>query len=191
MPRRVQAQGVLNRRVSVACELGVAFGSHSQGLVPWTRVASENPRAHRDVLPREEPAIASVTETGERIAMRTTSKLAVVAGLTTAGFVGAGAGTASAGCGITLELHNRGTTAVTVDLADSDVKVSDWLINAWKRIDTGTRRVYGGDTAYETFTADFGCNLFRSYRIEVNYGSDSWFVNLNDSDATVHVHIER
>jgi hypothetical protein len=122
--------------------------------------------------------------------MRTMGKLAIVAGLTTAGFVGAGAGTASAGCGITLELHNRGTTTVTVDLADSDVKVSDWLINAWKRVGTGTRRVDGGETAYETFTADFGCNLFRSYRIEVNDGADSWFVNLNDSDATVHVHIE-
>ena len=49
--------------------------------------------------------------------------MAGVAAIVTAGVIGVSAGTASAGCGLTLELPNRGSSSVTVDLDDSEVRV--------------------------------------------------------------------
>ena len=125
--------------------------------------------------------------------MKFTTKLASVAGIVTAGMVGVGAGTASAGCGMTLEFHNRGTSTVTVDLADSDVRTRTFGINPWKRIGTGTRTVGADDIAYQAFTADLGCSHDRDWRFEVNEGSNSWFVDAGTAsgDRTLHVHVER
>ena len=117
---------------------------------------------------------------------------AVVAGmaLATTGFVGIGAGTASAGCGITLEFHNRGSSGVTVDLGNSDVKVLGVLFNSWKQIGSGTRYVGPGDTVSENFNADLGCNWAREYRIDVNQGVSSWYENTSSVYSTVHIHVD-
>ena len=117
---------------------------------------------------------------------------AIAAGiaLATTGLVGFGAGTASAGCGITLELHNRGDDAVTVDFEHSDVKVRGAVFGTWKRIGSGTRTVGAGATVSENFNADLGCNWARDYRIDVNQGSSSWYANASSVYATVHIHVE-
>jgi hypothetical protein len=116
----------------------------------------------------------------------------IVAGvaLATAGFVGVGGGTASAGCGITLELHNRGSSAVTVDLANSEVKVNGVVFSTWKRIGTGTRYVGPGDTVSTNFDADLGCNWAREYRIDVNRGVSSWYANADSVYSSVHIHVD-
>lgn len=110
--------------------------------------------------------------------------------LATTGFVGMGASTASAGCGITLELHNRGADTVSVDLGNSDVKVRGLVVGSWKRIGTGTRDVDPGDTVSVNFNADLGCNWARDYRMDVNQGSSSWYANASSVYPTVHVHVD-
>jgi hypothetical protein len=117
---------------------------------------------------------------------------AIVAGtaLATTGLVGVAAGTASAGCGITLELHNRGSSTVSVDLANSDVKIDGMVFSAWKRIGTGTVSVGPGATERANFNADFGCDWARMYRIDVNRGASSWYANTTSVYPTVHVHVD-
>ena len=117
---------------------------------------------------------------------------AIIAGtaLATTGFVGVSAGTASAGCGITLELHNRGSSTVSVDLSNSEVKVDGMVFSTWKRIGTGDLDVGAGAVERANFNADFGCNWARKYRIDVNRGASSWYANTTSVLPTVHVHVE-
>jgi hypothetical protein len=124
--------------------------------------------------------------------MKRATKMAVAAGAITTGIVAVGAGSVSAGCGMTLEMHNRGDSSVTVDFDDSKVQVIDFAIKPWKRFDSGNRTVAAGDTASESFVTDLGCSLTRNWRIEVNEGSDSWFVHAGTGpgDTTLHVHVE-
>ena len=124
--------------------------------------------------------------------MKFATKLAIAAGVITTGIVAVGVDSASAGCGITLEMHNRGTSSVTVDLDDSKVQVIDFAIKPWKRFDSSSRTVGAGDTASETVVTDLGCSLTRNWRIEVNQGSDSWFVYAGTApgDTTLHIHVE-
>ena len=81
---------------------------------------------------------------------------------------------ASAGCGITLELHNRRTAAVTIDWDDSDVRTGG--VAWWKRLGSGATYIAAGDTVGQNFTADLGCGYEREYRLDINQGSSSWFV---------------
>jgi hypothetical protein len=104
--------------------------------------------------------------------------------------IGMGAGTASAGCGITLELHNPGTVGSTVDWSDSDVRV---MSGFWKRLGSGSTYVGPGDSGFWNFTADLGCGHFRSYRLDVNQGGSSWFVyepSPNSYTNSVSPHID-
>jgi len=110
------------------------------------------------------------------------------AALATAGLAGAGT-TASAGCGITLELHNRGSAAITVDWYDSDVRTGG--IGWWKRLGSGTTYVAAGDTVRQNFTADLGCGLERLYRLDVNQGNSSWFVHHGYTlDVSPHIDLD-
>jgi hypothetical protein len=124
--------------------------------------------------------------------MNTITAVLATGAMAATALVGVGAGTASAGCGITLELHNPGTVGSTVDWEDSDVRV---MSGFWKRLGSGTTYVAPGDTVYWNFTADLGCGHFRNYRLDVNQGGSSWFVyepslNTYTNDLSPHFHVD-
>lgn len=111
--------------------------------------------------------------------------LAVSAGRATIGVVGASA-TASAGCVITLELHDRGRAGVAIDSGDTDVRSggAGWF----KRLGSGTTHVGAGDTVRQNFTADLGCGLQHQYRLDVNHGACPRMTPEDHSLAAGHEH---
>ena len=116
----------------------------------------------------------------------------VVAGavMATAAVGATGAGTASAGCAITLEVHNRSDVGVTVDWDQSDVRIGG-DIPFWKRLGSGDTHVAAGDTVRANFVADLGCGVMRQYRLDVNEGGSSWFTYHGlTHDLTPHIHID-
>ncbi len=120
-------------------------------------------------------------------------KMFVVGAALAATGAAGGSTTASAGCGITLELINNTSASVRVDWEDSDVRLADM---PWKRIGSGSTSIDAGDTVYWNFTTGsiFGCNWWRQYRVDVNQGGSSWFEyappNSYTSSATARVTIE-
>ena len=113
------------------------------------------------------------------------------AGLAATGLVGLGAGEASAGCGITMELHNDGAAGSTIDWDDSDVRTQGGF---WRRLGFGSTYVAAGETRLVNFTADLGCNHFRQYRLDVDQGGNSWFAyaptaSSYTTDMTPHIHV--
>ena len=110
------------------------------------------------------------------------------AAIVAAGVIGVSAGTASAGCAITLELHNPAAYGVTIDWHESDVQITS---NPWKRLGSGTSYVAPGDTRLVAYTADWGCWWARNYRLYVESGSNSWWADHGPTtDTQPHIHVD-
>jgi hypothetical protein len=118
--------------------------------------------------------------------------------LAATGVVGAASQSASAICGVELELHNLSANDVTVDFADSDVRQQPPGAPApgpWTQLGNFSTAVGAGDIINAGFFVPGGCNnVDRQYRLEVTDGAVSYFVlfpgvGLFTQDRTPHIHV--
>ena len=82
---------------------------------------------------------------------------------------------ASAGCKITISVHNTGSAQLTVDWDESKVKSKGGL---WTKIKGGKNTVASGATESHVYTATFNCDANRRYQI---------FTEQGDSDQTTYI----
>lgn len=111
-----------------------------------------------------------------------------------------GAQPVSAGCGATIEVHNRTGSSVTIDWSDSDVRTStkvfgQRIAGPWARLATGTTVVGAGQTVTKAVVLDLKCSLDRQYRLEANQGGSSSFEYFPGQstwtrDTTPHIHVD-
>ena len=100
--------------------------------------------------------------------------LVAAATFATVGVASLLSGPATAGCGVTIEVHNLRDGAITVDWEDSDsrsgVDVFGTIVpGTWRRLLTDTtNHILPGDTESRAVVLDVGCNVLRQYRIEIN-----------------------
>jgi hypothetical protein len=119
--------------------------------------------------------------------------------LAAAGTVGAMSGSASAICGVQLELHNLSANDVTVDFADSDVRQQPPGAPApgpWTTLGNFTTTIAGGDTINAGFFVPGNCNnVGRQYRLEVSQNGVPSYVLFPGpglpltTDRTPHIHV--
>jgi hypothetical protein len=108
-------------------------------------------------------------------------KKAIVAGaaalITTFGGAAVGAATAlpaaaSAGCGITVHVHNKTNSAIKVQWDKSDSRTDPgW----WKKLGSGSTTVQASSTGSKAFTLDFSCSTWHQYRVHYTRGSNSGY----------------
>lgn len=105
----------------------------------------------------------------------------VASALAATGVVGASTHPASAGCGVSITVDNDESTSVTVNWAQSQVRVSALGIPAtWATLGSSSSNV-GADSSSSSdeltraFSLGWGCGLNRQYKISVSNGSSSWF----------------
>jgi hypothetical protein len=79
---------------------------------------------------------------------------------------------ASLGCGVTIDVHNKTNSAITVQWDNSDSK-ADVLFGYWAKLGSGSTTVQAGDTASRAFTLDFSCSTGHQYRIKYKQGSNT------------------
>jgi hypothetical protein len=101
--------------------------------------------------------------------------------LAATGAIGAVSQTASAGCGVSITADNDESTAVTVNWAQSEVKIGAFGIPAWWATLGSTTSNLGADTSSSSdevtkaFDLDDGCNLDRRYKLSVSDGTSTWY----------------
>ncbi len=107
-------------------------------------------------------------------------KKAILAGaaLLATGVVGAAAHPAGAspGCGVTLDVHNRTNSAITVQWDDSDSRGFVFVAGTWKKLGSGSTTIQSGDTGSRAFTLDLSCNTDHQYRIKYKQGTSTSYV---------------
>jgi hypothetical protein len=108
------------------------------------------------------------------------------------GLVGLTAQPAHASCGATLELHNPGTSDVTVDWNQSQVTTNAVV---WKGLGTTTTGVDAGDTVDVAVNLSLGCGLHRRYKLRVEDGGASRWVYFPSNstwtdDETPHIDVD-
>lgn len=122
--------------------------------------------------------------------------IAAASVLATTGVVGLVGSSASAGCGATVEVHNLRSSAITVDWEDSDSRSGantpfGVVAGPWKMLLNNTENyILPGDTESRAIVLDFPCSTLHQFRLEIEQGGSSWFVQtgwLNGSLAHIHV----
>jgi hypothetical protein len=71
--------------------------------------------------------------------------------------------TSYAGCKLTVKIQNMTKRSITVDKSKSQVKVKGGV---WKKLGRNTTEVRRGDTISIPYSAAFGCNAKRQYRVK-------------------------
>jgi len=101
--------------------------------------------------------------------------------LAAAGAVGAVSQSASAGCGVSITADNDEARTVTVNWAQSEVKISAFGIPAtWATLGSSSSNV-GADSSSDSdevtrsFDLDWGRNLDRRYKLSVSDGTNTWY----------------
>ena len=81
---------------------------------------------------------------------------------------------ASTGCGVTVSVHNKTTSALTVQWAQSDSRVQVFgIAGPWKELGSGSTTIQAGDTASKAFNLDFSCSTAHQYRVHYTQGNSS------------------
>ncbi len=118
------------------------------------------------------------------------------ASLVAAGIVGvASAEPVSAGCGVTIEVHNISGDDATIDWQDSDVRSRTWgVAGPWRELASYSTFVADGASVQRAFVMDLSCNNDRQYRLQVEQNGNTWFEYFPSQtawtrDITPHVHI--
>ena len=122
--------------------------------------------------------------------------------LAATGAIGAVSNTASAGCGVSITADNDESTAVTVNWAQSEVKIGAFGIPAWWATLGSTTSNLGADTSSSSdevtkaFDLDYGGNLDRRYKLSVSDGTSTWYEYFPSSsgwtrDVTPFVQLNR
>jgi hypothetical protein len=122
--------------------------------------------------------------------------------LAATGAIGAVGQSASAACGVSITVDNDESTAVTVNWAQSQVKIGAFGIPAtWATLgstssNVGANSSSTSDEVTRAFDLGFGCNLDRRYKISVSTGASSWYEYYPSStgwtrDVTPFVQLDR
>jgi hypothetical protein len=79
------------------------------------------------------------------------------------------------GCDITVRAHNKGSTGITIDLEDSEVKVRNGF---WSKLNQGGTWVVnaGGEHESKVVSLDLGCNFDRQYKFLMRSGGDQKYI---------------
>ena len=122
--------------------------------------------------------------------------------LAATGAIGAISQSASAGCGVSITADNDEARTVTVNWAQSEVKIGAFGIPAtWATLGSSSSNVgadssSASDEVTRSFDLSFGCNLDRRYKLSVTDGSSSWYEYFPSSsgwtrDVTPFVQLNR
>ena len=128
--------------------------------------------------------------------------LVAASALAATGVIGVVSQPASAGCGVSITVDNDESIAVTVNWAQSQVKISAFGIPAtWATLGSTSSNVGAdssstSDEVTRAFSLGFGCNLDRRYKISVSDGTNSWYEYFPSStgwtrDVTPFVQLNR
>ncbi len=122
--------------------------------------------------------------------------------LAATGVIGTVSQSASAGCGVSITVDNDESTVVTVNWAQSQVKIGAFGIPAtWATLGSTSSNVGAdssstSDEVTKAFNLGWGCNLDRRYKISVSDGTSSWYEYFPSStgwtrDITPFVQLDR
>ena len=107
--------------------------------------------------------------------------IVIASTLAATGAIGALSQSASAGCGVSITGDNDENSTVTINWAQSEVKIGAFGIPAtWATLGSSSSNV-GADSSSDSdevtrsFDLSFGCNLDRRYKLSVSDGSSSWY----------------
>jgi hypothetical protein len=79
---------------------------------------------------------------------------------------------ASAGCGVTIYVHNQTNSAIKVQWDKSDSRTDPgW----WKKLGSGSTTIQASSTGSKAFTLDFSCKTKHQYRVHYTRGSNSGY----------------
>jgi hypothetical protein len=82
---------------------------------------------------------------------------------------------ATAGCGVTVHVHNQTNSAITVQWDQSGSRAKVVVAGPWKKLGSGSTTIQASDTGSKAFTLDFSCNTKHQYRVHYTQGSSSAF----------------
>ena len=82
---------------------------------------------------------------------------------------------ATAGCGVTVHVHNQTNSAITVQWDQSGSRAKVVVAGPWKKLGSGSTTIQASDTASKAFTLSFSCNTKHQYRVHYTQGSSSGF----------------
>jgi len=82
---------------------------------------------------------------------------------------------ATAGCGVTVHVHNQTNSAITVQWDQSGSRAKFVVAGPWKKLGSGSTTIQASDTGSKAFTLDFSCNTKHQYRVHYTQGSSSAF----------------
>ena len=82
---------------------------------------------------------------------------------------------ATAGCGVTVHVHNQTNSAITVQWDQSSSRAKFVVAGPWKKLGSGSTTIQASDTGSKAFTLDFSCNTKHQYRVHYTQGSSSAF----------------
>ncbi len=128
--------------------------------------------------------------------------LLAASALAATGVIGVAHESASAGCGVSITVDNDENTAVTVNWAQSQVKIGAFGIPAtWATLGSSSSNVganssSNSDEVTRAFSLGCGCNFDRRYKISVSDGTSSWYEYIPSStgwtqDVTPFVQLKR
>jgi hypothetical protein len=96
-----------------------------------------------------------------------------LSGATTFGALNALPASASAGCGVTVHVHNQTKSPITVQWNQSDSRAKWVFAGPWAKLGSGSTTISAGATGSQAFTLDFSCSTDHQYRVHYTQGSNS------------------
>jgi len=82
---------------------------------------------------------------------------------------------ATAGCGVTVHVHNQTNSAITVQWDQSGSRAKFVVAGPWKKLGSGSTTIQASDTGSKAFTLTFSCSTKHQYRVHYTQGSNSAF----------------
>ena len=100
--------------------------------------------------------------------------LSTLGGATAVGAATALPAAASAGCGITVHVHNQTNSTIKVQWDKSDSRAHFFTGPGWwKKLGSGSLTIQPNDTGSKAFTLDLSCSTKHQYRVHYTKGSSS------------------
>jgi hypothetical protein len=99
---------------------------------------------------------------------------------------------ASQGCGVTFDVHNKRSSDITVQWADSDSRAWLWpgVAGTWKKLDSGTTTVSPSAIKSHAVTLDLSCSTQHNYRLYINKGSGGTAYVYVNWTTNAHPHVD-
>jgi hypothetical protein len=96
-----------------------------------------------------------------------------IGGASAFGAVSALPASASAGCGVTVHVHNQTKSPITVQWNQSDSRAKFFIAGPWAKLGSGSTTIGAGANGSQAFTLAFSCSTDHQYRVHYTQGSSS------------------